>query len=159
MRMTLRNTLIIMALFLMQPPTCSCSIENPSFLDVSGQFGKAWLDEYHLSNPPPVKQSPRNDLWSWGGAPKGGAIAFDRLVPAANLTPSRGDWLMPLPPGSGDALYSWPYGYGAVYPYSYITQDPWTMAQILGWPVRTTSDYTPFYGLLYYPGQTHTNLY
>jgi hypothetical protein len=48
---------------------------------VGGNFGQSWIGSYNAQNPQPAEQNPGNDLWTWGGAPKGSIIANGKLAP------------------------------------------------------------------------------
>jgi hypothetical protein len=48
---------------------------------VGGSFGQSWIGGSKAQNPAPAVQDPGNDLWTWGGAPKGSIIVNGKLTP------------------------------------------------------------------------------
>ena len=94
-------------------PLLSSGQSPPAFQSVSGEFAQNWIDDYKKDNGIADQPKPSNiasnqsqdndsDLWSWGGAPRGGRIVDGQLErdpnylrPLLNLT---SNWL--------DELYS-----------------------------------------------------
>jgi hypothetical protein len=60
----------------------SASIAQTSdhFQSVSGDFGRAWLNDRMAQNPTPAENN-SGSLWSWGSAPKGSIVMGGKLVP------------------------------------------------------------------------------
>jgi len=48
---------------------------------VGGAFGQGWIGSVGAQNPRSAVQDPGNDLWTWGGAPKGSIIVNGKLAP------------------------------------------------------------------------------
>lgn len=127
---------------------------NEAFVPVSGQqvggeFGRAWLQNFLRYNEPPVEADQVNDLWSWGGSPKGKKIVGGKLVPdmTVNYTNLTSDWLGEMPLGTIVNLNGSKYATlkeGLPLSPLYLSDDPWVRAQQLGAIVRTPTDY-------YYP--------
>lgn len=116
---------------------------------ISGDFGRAWLQNFLKYNEPPVASDQTNDLWSWGGAPKGKMIVGGKLVPdlTVNYTNLTSDWLGEMPLGTIVTLNESRYATlrkGMPLSPLYLSSDPWVRAQQLGTIVRTSTDY-------YYP--------
>lgn len=55
------------------------SMSNPQ--SVSGDFGRNWISSFKAQNPLPAEQNLKNDLWTWGGSPKGSIVVDGNLVP------------------------------------------------------------------------------
>jgi hypothetical protein len=51
-----------------------------SFLGVGGNFGQNWISGFKAQNPQLYEQNLKNDLWTWGDAPKGSIIVNGRRV-------------------------------------------------------------------------------
>jgi hypothetical protein len=51
-----------------------------SFQNVGGDFGRTWMSRYEAQNPQPAEQNLTNDLWSWGGSPKGTIVVNGQLM-------------------------------------------------------------------------------
>lgn len=127
---------------------------NDAFVPVSGQqvggeFGRAWLQNFLRYNEPPVEADQVNDLWSWGGAPKGKKVVGGKLVPdmTVNYTNITSDWLGEMPFGTIVNLNESKYATleeGLPLSPLYLSDDPWVRAQQLGAIVRTSRGY-------YYP--------
>lgn len=125
------------------------SFVSASGQQVSGEFGRAWLQNFLRYNEPPVERDQVNDLWSWGGAPKGKKIVGGKLVPdtTVNYTNITSDWLGEMPLGTIVNLNGSRYATmkeGLPLSPLYLSDDPWVRAQQLGSIVRTPTDY-------YYP--------
>lgn len=129
--------------------TTSCHGQSSSrFQDVGNDFGTERISKFKADTPQLSEQNLKNDLWSWGGTPKGSIIVNGTLAPDPyyiwrSLNYTQG-WL-------GKA-YIDPYtGYPV---YAYI--DPYTgrvlnfyVDPITGSPVYTNVDSTtevPYYG-------------
>jgi hypothetical protein len=111
-------------------------------LNVGGDFGKNWINNFLLQNEPPVKADPKNELWNWGSVPKGKRLVDGKLVADMprivwNVT---GEWLGENPL-TGYAVYN-----QSNFMYSndsmalspmLLSSDPWVRAQQLGMPVAT----------------------
>jgi hypothetical protein len=118
-----------------------------SALSVSGDFGKNWISSFKAQNPQQAEQNLKNDLWSWGGSPKGSIVVNGKLLAdpyyiwkSLNYTSG---WL-------GKIYVDPTTGYPV---YAYI--DPYTGMQInyymdpkTGKPVYTNT--YPYYGSPYY---------
>ncbi len=75
--------------------------EGDRFFSVSGSFARSWIDA--LQKETDISPDASNDLWSWGGTPRGKAIEDGMLV-EINLTKKANnysDWL-------GSSLYQEP---------------------------------------------------
>lgn len=58
-----------------------CHAQSTSnFQNVGGDFGKNWMARYEAQNPKPAEQNLTNDLWSWGGSPKGTIVVNGQLM-------------------------------------------------------------------------------
>jgi len=58
-----------------------CYAQSTSgFQSVGGDFGQDWISSFKVQNFRLADQNPKNDLWIWGGAPKGSIIVNGRLV-------------------------------------------------------------------------------
>jgi hypothetical protein len=51
-----------------------------NFQNVGGDFGRSWMARFGAQNPQPVQQNLTNDLWSWGGSPKGTIVINGQLM-------------------------------------------------------------------------------
>jgi hypothetical protein len=94
------------------------------FQSVSGDFGRAWLNDRMDQNPTPAKND-GGGLWSWGSAPKGSMIMGGKLVSDPysiwkSLNYTYG-WLgeVYVDPHTGYPIYSYidPYTGGQIYFY------------------------------------------
>jgi hypothetical protein len=115
--------------------------------NVGGEFGRNWISSFKAQNPQLPDDNLNNDLWSWGGAPKGSIIVNGTLSPDPyyvwkSLNYTRG-WL--------GKVYTDPITGYAVYGYI----DPYTGMQInfymdsnTGRPVFTSA--YSYYGFPYY---------
>lgn len=120
-----------------------------NFQSVGGDFGRSWVNNFMAQNQPAQNQNLKNDLWSWGSSPKGTSIVGGKLVSNANTTAARNisaNWLgdSSMPMQSPLILNSTtPYGNygpaGAPLTPSYLSDDPWVLAQQLERPVVTSS--------------------
>lgn len=63
-----------------------CLGANSKPIDVGGDFGRAWINNFLAQNPKPVEQNNSTDLSSWGGAPKGKELVDGKLVDQQNAT-------------------------------------------------------------------------
>ncbi|MBN1322667.1 MAG: hypothetical protein JW986_01520 [Methanotrichaceae archaeon] len=111
---------------------------------VGGDFGRAWLDEFMKYNTVPTEEEKTNDLWSWGGVPRGKTLVDGKLV-ATNITTTNwsADWLGERPLGDPVQINA-TEGSTALSPL-YLSSDPWIRAQQLGRPVQANRDDYPEY--------------
>jgi len=59
----------------------SCSAQGPNQpQSVGGEFGGNWIGNFNAQNGQPSKTNQGNDLWTWGGSPKGSIIVNGNLV-------------------------------------------------------------------------------
>ncbi len=111
---------------------------------VGGDFGRAWLQNFLIQNPPPANTSENNSLWNWGGAPVDKMLVNGKLVPKNNRTVNiiAQDWMGETPLGKPVYLNS-SYNLGAAAPLSpsYLSDDPWIRAQQLETVVVTPQGY------------------
>ncbi|ABK14944.1 MAG: hypothetical protein H5T42_00450 [Methanothrix sp.] len=152
-RMSIRMLIPLLTIALVAG-VVAAQTSNEAFVPVSGQqvggeFGRAWLQNFLRYNEPPVETDQVNDLWSWGGAPKGKRIVGGKLVPdmTVNYTNITSDWLGEMPLGTIVNLNGSRYATlkeGLPLSPLYLSDDPWVRAQQLGTIVRTPTDY-------YYP--------
>jgi hypothetical protein len=142
--MTFRFLILTLAL-------CSQTTSFAQMQSVGEEFGKTWLEQY---GDKPVSSSERNDLWSWGGIPRGYQVDNNQLYPV--LAPT--EWYYPLFVTNSTPLYlngSTIYGHRNYVSPDFMppdfmssdfmapdfTGDPWFLAQLLGRPV-----------VVFYPG-------
>lgn len=99
---------------------------------VGEDFGKTWLEKY--GDKPPHSDE-RNDLWNWGGIPRGYQVEKGQLYPV--LAPT--EWYYPLFPTNSTPLYLNGTAINSNRNYfssDYISPesigDPWFLAQLLG---------------------------
>jgi hypothetical protein len=60
----------------------SCSAQSVSYPSgMSGGFDSNQPRSYEVLSPLPAVQGSTNDLWTWGGAPKGSMVVNGKLVP------------------------------------------------------------------------------
>ncbi len=133
----------------------SGSGDSGRFQSVSGDFAKKWIANFKSQNEKP-KEDLKNELWNWGGAPKGKKMVDGKLVDDTDNLTSRvnftANWLGDLPNGKPVYLNGTnPYGnYGTtggkfnaapLTPLA-LSDDPWILAQQLERPVSFKwSDY------------------
>jgi hypothetical protein len=86
---------------------------SSSALSISGDFGRQWISSFKSQNQQPAEQNLGNDLWSWGGSPKGSIIANGNIVPDPyyvwkSLNYSSG-WIgkVGLDPNTGNPVYGY----------------------------------------------------
>jgi hypothetical protein len=70
---------IVLMIYLMASGSSAQSISSP--LSLSGYFDSNRASSYEVLNPQPALQGTTNDLWTWGGAPKGSIVINGNLVP------------------------------------------------------------------------------
>jgi hypothetical protein len=132
---------------------------------VGGNFGQSWIGSYNAQNPQPAEQSSGNDLWTWGGAPKGSIIVNGKLTPdpyylwkSLNYTSG---WLgeVYIDPSTGYPVYGYidPYTGMAIYFYvdSKTGKPVYTNAYpVIGYPYYSTyyGSVSPVYSPNYWPG-------
>ena len=134
--------------------TADCYAQSTSgFQNVGGDFGRTWMSRYEAQNPQPAEQNLTNDLWSWGGSPKGTIVVNGQLMADPYYI-----WkLLNYTTGWLGKVYTDPItGYPV---YGYI--DPYTGMQVnyyidpkTGKPVYTNEN--PYYG---FPNNGNTSLY
>ncbi len=73
------GVMVSLMVFLLAAGCYAQSISNPQ--SVSGDFGRNWINSFNAQNPQPADQNLKNDLWSWGSAPKGSIMVNGNLVP------------------------------------------------------------------------------
>ncbi|MDM7912686.1 MAG: hypothetical protein QUS09_06280 [Methanotrichaceae archaeon] len=117
---------------------------------VGGNFGQSWIG-YNTQTHQPAGQNSGNDLWTWGGAPKGSIIVNGKLAPdpyyiwkSLNYTSG---WLgeVYIDPSTGYPVYGYIDPYTGMVIYFYV--DPKT-----GKPVYTNAypaTRYPYYGTYY----------
>lgn len=121
-----------------------CYAQSMSYpLSLSGDFSRNWISSFKAQNPLPAEQNLENDLWTWGGAPKGSILVNGNLVPdpyyiwkSLNYTSG---WLgkVYVDPTTGYPIYGYINPYSGMVLYYYM--DPKT-----GKPVYTNA--YPSYG-------------
>ena len=57
-----------------------CAQSTSSFQNVGGDFGRTWMSRYEAQNSKLAEQNLTNDLWSWGGSPKGTIVVNGSLM-------------------------------------------------------------------------------
>jgi hypothetical protein len=102
---------ILMIIYLM---ASGCSAQSASYASsMSGYFDNNQASSYEVLNPQPSLQGTTNDLWTWGGAPKGSIVVNGNLVPdpyyvwkSLNYTVG---WLgeVYVDPGTGYPVYAY----------------------------------------------------
>ncbi|MFB3763775.1 MAG: hypothetical protein ACE14P_00850 [Methanotrichaceae archaeon] len=137
---------------------------SPQFQSVGGDFGKSWITSFQAQNQPAANDNLKNDLWSWGTAPKGKTVVGGKLVDTPNATNTinfTANWLGDFAQGVPIYINSTtPYGnYGRnpadagqfnsapLTPLS-LSDDPWVLAQQLERPIVAPAGY---YGNYYPP--------
>jgi hypothetical protein len=112
----------------------ACSAEKASnYQDLSGDFGRTWLNNFLAQNPRSAENNSSNP-WDWAGPPKGSKIVNGKLLPVTNYNQtwedSYHDWLGDtyLDPGTGNRIYSYIDPNTGLPAYYYI--DPQTGKQI-----------------------------
>lgn len=137
--------------------SCSAQLTN-QFQSVGGDFGKAWISSFQAQNQPQTdKENLTNNLWEWGGHPKGKTIVDGKLVDSTNGTTTVNytvNWL-------GDLSLASPVYFNSSSPYGYygqnpnnpsevnpapltplsLSDDPWILAQQLERPVIAPAGY------------------
>lgn len=136
-------------LFLFTAIAGIASVDSSEFVPISdaqtvgGDYGREWLNTFFIYNDKPVTSDPVNDLWNWGGVPKGKLLEGGKLIDDLryiNRTNITGDWLGERPLGAPVQLNLSRYaGLADGLPLSplYLSDDPWVRAQQLGTVVRT----------------------
>ena len=77
MKAALSITILLM-IFLLE---ADCYAQSTSgFQNVGGDFGRTWMSRYEAQNLQPTEQNLTNDLWSWGGSPKGTIVVNGSLM-------------------------------------------------------------------------------
>jgi len=126
-----------------------CYAQSTSgFQSVGGDFGQDWISSFKVQNFRLADQNPKNDLWIWGGAPKGSIIVNGRLVADPyyfwkSLNYTRG-WLgrVWVDPRTGYPIYAYIEPHTRRTMYFYV--DPYTQKPVYlnGYPAIGT----PYYG-------------
>ena len=73
------GVIVSLIIFLLAEGCYAQSVSYPQ--SVSGDFGRNWISSFNAQNPQPADQNLKNDLWSWGSAPKGSIMVNGNLVP------------------------------------------------------------------------------
>jgi hypothetical protein len=159
MKAALSITILLM-IFLLE---ADCYAQSTSgFQNVGGDFGRTWMSRYEAQNPQPSEQNLTNDLWSWGGSPKGtivvnGQLMADPYYVWKSLNYTSG-WLGKVytDPNTGYPVYGYIDPYTGMHVNYYI--DPKT-----GKPVYTNENPYGFLdygnGSFYYPPDYLTPVY
>ncbi len=138
---------VIIIVCLLAAGCCAQSMSRSQY--VGGNYGQNWISNFQAQNPKPAEQNLENDLWNWGGAPKGSIAVNGKLVPdpyylwkSLNYTSG---WLGKayVDPSTGYPVYAYMEPYTGMIIYFYI--DPNT-----GKPVYTNA--YPVVGGPYYGG-------
>ena len=79
-RMKVAFLLITLLIIFLLITSCNGQSVN-HFQDVGNDFGTEWISKFNADNPQPSEQNLKNDLWAWGGAPKGNIIVNGTLAP------------------------------------------------------------------------------
>ncbi|MCJ7444873.1 MAG: hypothetical protein MUO26_10140 [Methanotrichaceae archaeon] len=124
---------------------CSMALSSAQMQSVGEDFGKTWIEKYGNK---PVPAEEKNDLWSWGGIPRGYQIINGQLNPIlapteiyypmfmTNATPlylNGTAWMKNrnyLPPNFATSDFLAPDFMSPD-----LIADPWFLAQELGRPV------------------------
>lgn len=143
-------------MFLLVAIISAASVDSSDFVPVSdaqgvgGDYGREWLNTFFTYNDKPVTSDPTNDLWNWGGTPKGKVLENGKLVEDLrylNRTNITGDWLGEKPIGTPVQLNGSRYVglYGNQTPLSplYLSDDPWVRAQQLERVIRAPAGDSP----------------
>ncbi|MGI6015364.1 MAG: hypothetical protein ACOX84_02440 [Methanothrix sp.] len=104
---------------------------SSSFLDVGGDFGLSWLEEHSTK---PVVEEVHDNLWKWGGAPKGFKIYNGTVYPPGQAPL----WYYPSYASSSTPIIINSSAAGGQPP-EYASLDPWLTAQLTGRPVALYS--------------------
>jgi len=94
---------------------------------VGGDYGVSWLEEHGTK---PRVEETRNNLWSWGSAPKGFKIYNGTLYPPGQAP----QWYYPSYVTEGTPIIINSSAAGGR-PADYADLDPWLTAQLSGRPV------------------------
>jgi hypothetical protein len=109
----------------------SSGIGAAQMQDVGEDFGKVWLEQYG-NKFPSADANKSQDLWSWGGQPRGYGIFKGELYPMLAAP----EYYYPLIDGNATPII---INGTAANPVNYMTSefmtDPWFLAQITGQPV------------------------
>ena len=101
-----------------------------------GDFGKNWLEIY---SSPKIITDGGNDLWAWGGTPRGYVVEDKKLIPLA--APS--EWFYPMIMMNSTPLVvsetnmlNNQYYLSPDFDLPDLSSDPWFLAQVTGRPVK-----------------------
>jgi hypothetical protein len=139
---------VLLIVYLLAVSSYSQSMNRAQY--VGGTYGQSWIGMAgaQTQSPNPALQDPGNDLWTWGGAPKGSVIVNGKLAPdpyyiwkSLNYTSG---WLgmAYIDPNTGNPVYAYTDPYTGMVIYFYV--DPKT-----GKPVYTM--YPGIYSATGYP--------
>jgi hypothetical protein len=119
----------------------SSSIGQP--ISISGNYGRAWLENYGNKNIVPNSTS----LWDWGHVPLGNILQNGKLTSIGNSgTPI--ELFYPAFPTNTTPIFQnrslMASGYSGLSPADlsspYLTEDPWFAAQTIGQPILYQSN-------------------
>jgi len=125
---------------------------------VGGEFGSNWIGNFNAQNAQPAKTNQGNDLWTWGGSPKGSIIVNGNLVADPyyvwkSLNYTNG-WLgkVYVDPATGNPVYGFIDPYTRMQINYYMDPKTGKPVYINGYPYYGTaySSGIPYYGLPYY---------
>lgn len=157
MRVAIAAIIVLTSSFLVMASSAQTS---NGFQSVGGDFGKSWINNFKSQNLPAAKEDLKNDLWNWGGRPKGKTLVGGKLVDSTNTTNAvnfTANWL-------GDVSQTKPVYFNATSPYGNyglnpnnpsqvnpapltpmaLSDDPWVLAQQLERPVSVPPGYYPY---------------
>jgi hypothetical protein len=155
----MRVAIAAIIIFILSLLMVACSAQTTDgFQSVGGDFGKNWISNFQAQNPPAAEENLSNNLWGWGGAPKGKALVGGKLVDATNIMNTvnfTANWL-------GDVSQTAPVYFNSSSPYGNygkdangnynpspltplsLSDDPWILAQQLERPVVVPAGYYPY---------------
>lgn len=154
----MRTTLVVIILLILWLLAADCSAQgmySPQY--VGGNYGRSWMGSFEAHNPPPAERNLQNDLWSWGGAPKGSIIVNGQIVPdpyyiwkSLNYTSG---WLGKAytDPSTGYPVYAYIDPYTGMTIYFYVDPKTGNPVYVNTYPANAFPYYSsPYYSSPYY---------
>lgn len=114
--------------------TLLCMPQSYGYQSVGEQYGTTWLEKYGTK--PISTMEIANNLWNWGGAPKGFALHNGVLYPPG----TEPQWYYPASYSDYSPIIINRSDSRSLASQNLLNVDPWLLSQLSGRPVVTVKD-------------------